>query len=203
MCFPDDVDTVSVPVIFRQPDFCKRFALTETNTSCRLFFALRPDAAQRAVLADWSAQLPPCHGRRVPADNIHLTLAFLGETEAERQDCLERAAGGVRSPPFELVVDRVGYFARARVLWVGPTQPPPALPQLVEQLNRALSPCGYVPEPRPFHPHVTLARKARPPRVELAPPHCVWHVDRFCLMVSESAAGGARYRVIREYPLNG
>lgn len=177
--------------------------MTETPETHRLFFALRPDAAQRTALADWSAQLPPRTGRRVPADNIHLTLAFLGDTPAERQDCMERAAGEVRMPPFELVVDRVGYFARARVLWAGPTQPPAALPELVEQLNRALAPCGYVPESRPFHPHITLLRKARPLSVEPEPLYCAWRVERFCLMVSESASAGVRYRVIRDYPLGG
>lgn len=175
--------------------------LPETPATRRLFFALRPDASQRAVLANWARQLPPRAGRLVPADNIHLTLVFLGETPAERQLCMEQAAGDLRLPPFELVIDQVDYFARARVLWVGPTQPPVPLSELANALNRTLMPCGHEPEARPFRPHVTLVRKARPPRVDPEPPYCVWRVEHFCLMVSESANSGTRYRVIRDYPL--
>ncbi len=171
------------------------------HASNRLFFALRPGSAERVALADWASQLPTRGGRRVPADNIHLTLAFLGARRDPEQVCFEQAALSVRGPPFTLVVDRIGYFARARVLWAGPSRSPPELPDLVQGLNRALEPCGYVPDPRPFQPHVTLARKTGPPPAALTPPVCGWRVDRFCLMVSESAGGGVRYRIVRDYPL--
>jgi 2'-5' RNA ligase len=63
-------------------------------------------------------------------------------------------------------IDRIGHFARSRVLWCGPARPGPELQDLADRLEQALRHQGLAPETRPFKPHVTLARKVRhpPPR---------------------------------------
>ena len=45
-----------------------------------------------------------------------------------------------------------------RVLWIGLDDPSQALGRLNERLMAALTPLGFPPEERPFHPHLTLAR---------------------------------------------
>ncbi len=168
----------------------------------RLFFALWPEPEVRRALVAADRRLGR-EGRRVAADKLHLTLVFLGATPADRQACFSTAAAAVPGEPFELVLDRFGYFPRPRVLWLGSSQPPAALDRLVAALVPALARCGFVPESRPFAPHVTLRRKAR--RLPALQPETpvVWPVRDFCLCESASTPEGVQYRVLERWPLAG
>lgn len=170
--------------------------MTEPARSQRLFFALWPDAQTRDRIAGQARGLARREGRPVAAENLHVTLAFIGASDPERRRCLEARAAQVGVEPFTLELSQVGYYPRARVLWVGPRATPEPLLGLVERLNRALAPCGYRPEPRPFAAHVTLFRKARPtgegPAFEPVP----WPVHEFCLVESVSDRDGVHYRVL-------
>lgn len=171
----------------------------------RLFFALWPDDAVRGQLAQAQAraqtQLERDIGRLLPAENLHLTLAFIGAADAERRACLEQAAARVRGAAFSLQLDRLGYWPRPQVLWAGVSETPAALARLVQDLEQALTACGYRPEARPYQAHVTLARKARqaPAQSRITP--IVWPVQAFCLAESVTAQSGARYRVLTRWPL--
>ena len=167
----------------------------------RLFFALWPDAEVRAALA---AVASGCgHGRErvlVP-ENLHLTLAFLGNVTAGQRACMEAAATTVNGRSFAMTLDRLGFWPRPRVLWAGVDAVPAALEELVADLNSALATCGYQPETRPFQAHVTLARKAsRPPRQTTISP-IRWAVRDFCLAQSVSGERGSEYRVLGRWPL--
>lgn len=167
----------------------------------RLFFALWPDDATRDALrrATRSA-VRHCGGKPVAPGNYHVTLAFLGNVPDERCDGLIAAAGAIEFPPLLLTLDRLGHFEAAQVLWLGPSQPPESLHQFVSGLSRALHGLGLVPDPRTFHPHLTLARKVHFPP-EVRPPRAVeWPVAGFCLVESETDPGGARYRVVAQFP---
>lgn len=168
----------------------------------RLFFALWPDAElQQAVFARIQGSMRRGGGRPVRPENFHLTLAFLGDVPAERRACLERAADTVRAAPFELELERLGYWRRARVVWLGPVERPPEPPPLVPALWQALIPCGYRPETRPFFPHLTLVRKAnRGPRGQLVEP-IIWRVEEFVLVASHLMEEGVRYEILRRWPL--
>ena len=171
----------------------------ERATPQRLFFALWPDADVRAALAAYGRRQAVRNGRAVAAENLHVTLAFIGGVTAEQRSCLEAAAGGVTMQPFAFTLDRMGFWSRPRILWVGTSTVPAALLGLVDTLNRALVPCGYAPDARPFQAHVTLARKAhRPPDVREIPP-LIWQVDGFCLAESITGERGAEYHVLRRW----
>jgi len=169
----------------------------------RLFFALWPDGRTREALAKLQAALPLRGGRPMRSENIHLTLAFIGDVDGDTRDCLIRQARGVRAAPLAFAIERVGHFPRPGVVWVGPQRTPDALIELVAGLNAALAPCGYQPERRPFRAHLTLFRKvARPPRpLDFAP--IEWPVEAFCLVESLPEEGGVRYAVIEQFPLAG
>ena len=94
----------------------------------RLFLALWPDPTVRADLARLARRLTPHH---VPAANLHLTLVFLGQTAPAREAAYRAALAGLRAAPFTLELDRLGCFRGPRVLWLGPSQIPPALTALV------------------------------------------------------------------------
>ena len=170
-------------------------------TTQRLFFALWPDDAVRAQLRAAQDAMPRRGGRPVHVEDIHVTLAFLGQVDAQHRACMEAAAAGVRGAPFELVIDRQGYWPRPRVAWCAPAELPAALRGLVQCLNRALRPCGFEPERRPYSPHVTLFRDARAvPEGPLERP-VRWPCRDFVLVATSPVPGGPRYRVLARWPL--
>lgn len=169
------------------------------TTEQRLFFALWPDGGVRARLDAAAEAVGRDSGRRVPRGNLHLTLVFLGQTPAVRRDCMIRAAAAIQCPAFDLRLERFGHFRRARIAWLGPAEPPPALVELHRRLNAALAGCGGTPETRPFAPHVTLARKAGRCRAPADFVPIDWAVRDFCLV--ESPGDGSGYRVLATWPL--
>ena len=101
-------------------------------------------------------------GRATPAENLHLTLAFLGSVPAvaHRGGRSGRRArrgdgGAVRAARSS----GVGWFRNAGVAWIGPDAVAPALQQVADALRDALRDAGFALEERAFHPHLTLARR--------------------------------------------
>lgn len=167
----------------------------------RLFFALWPPAEPGAALADLARRHAPHGARRVPRDNLHITLAFVGAVDAATRVCLEQAAATLRGESFALTLDRIGAWPGPRILWLAPSAPPPALLRLAADLEQALLPCGYHPEARPYLPHVTLARKLAGACATLAVPPLHWPVRDFVLAESLTGSAGARYQVLARWPL--
>jgi 2'-5' RNA ligase len=167
----------------------------------RLFFALWPDAAAREALAAASREfVRDTDGRAVPAEHLHLTVAFLHYVALARLDCVRSAAAGLRWQPFDLTLARIGYWPRSQILWAGPAARVAPLEALFHAVWEALQPCGFTPERRPFRPHVTLARRAAaaPAQAHMRP--VPWRVDEFVLVESLTGHGRVRYRVIERFP---
>lgn len=167
-----------------------------TRPPLRLFFALWPDAATRAALASWSRTIQPLSGGRATrAETLHLTLAFLGATDAARLPALEAAAARIRTRPFVLALDEAGLWSANRIVWAGASSIGPALGELVADLRAALTEAAVHFDPKPFVPHITLIRKARPgfalPRFE----PIRWPVHEFVLVRSTLGPTGSDYSV--------
>ncbi len=173
-----------------------------TPATLRLFFALWPDATLRRVLArSTRAWVRAAGGRPVPLDNLHLTLAFLGAVPAGQLDAVRSAGRGVASPSFELVLDRMGFFARARTLWLGPSAVSGELGMLEQTLWQGLTAAGWRRQERVFTPHLTLARKAHAVRDAKPVKPVVWPVTSFSLIESVTGKRGAVYRELARWPL--
>ena len=166
----------------------------------RLFFALWPSGKMREALTPLLKLKHECGGRPHPPSNLHITLNFLGMIATDTRDCLEQAAGEIVIRPFELTLDRFGYWSRPRVVWLGCSETPEPLSELVTELNRLVEQCGLEPEQRPYQPHLTLLRKAKHPPSEAAL-EFQWSVNDFVLAESVSTPGGVEYRVLRRWPL--
>jgi 2'-5' RNA ligase len=153
-------------------------------------------------MARLARRVPRRRGRPVPPENLHVTLAFIGPVDEETACCLREAAARVPVVPFDLVLDTVGGFRRARVVWLGVSRVPEALRRLVTGLNEALAVCGYEPDPRPYTPHVTLFRHAEPGGDEgrQLPRPIVWPIREFVLVESATTPRGAVYRVLQRFP---
>jgi len=168
----------------------------------RLFFALYPDPDTRRAIHALTGAVTGRDGRRVPADNIHLTLAFLGHLEPAAVDCVCAGADRLSGSGFELALDTLGHWQRPQVAWLGASRVPDALRALAAGLAAVQAGCGLAADEREYSPHVTLLRKARRPLPATGLALTVaWRADSFVLMDSVSGAGGVSYTVRREWPL--
>lgn len=167
----------------------------------RLFFALWPDAGTRAALAEAAAAVDVRDGRRTRPENLHLTLRFLGEVDAARVPSLLARAPPPALPGFTLTLDDAGWWRASRVAWIAPLAAPAALCGLARGLDEALAGLGFAADPRPFRPHVTVARNLRrAPRVS-SPFSVSWRVCDLALVSSVTDPAGPRYEVLGTRPL--
>ncbi len=163
----------------------------------RLFFALLPDCQTTTALLKWQTVIP---GRKTPVQNLHLTLFFLGNQLENKVSELARFMDQSDFSPFELVIDRIGYFPKIRLLWAGPSRTPLPLASLYDTAHRFLIPAYRNEKKDIFRPHVTLARNAPLFQAEIEPP-VHWRVTRFALMESvlcNEPGKPAVYRILHE-----
>jgi 2'-5' RNA ligase len=169
----------------------------------RLFFALWPPLELGQQMRRLAVKaFSDSNARHLQADQIHLTLIYLGPSDPAQRECAEAAAEQVRATSFEMALSRLGYWTRPRVGWIGPVKTPPALDSLVQQLQQRLPECGYSLDTRPWQAHITLLRKLRrdPLYRDLATP-LTWPVRDFALVESQTLQTGAQYRILRRWPL--
>ena len=162
----------------------------------RLFFALWPDAGTRDLLAEQAGLIQVNTGRRVPPENYHITLAFLGNVNEQDIPGLADAATGLSIPGFTLQIDHCGGWKRSNVAWLAPSHTPEPLLELARQIIRLSRLAGISVDERDYTPHLTIARKlARPVKPHAFEP-IQWNVKEFCLAESVTHEKGARYRTL-------
>ncbi|MFO1372536.1 MAG: RNA 2',3'-cyclic phosphodiesterase [Candidatus Competibacteraceae bacterium] len=123
---------------------------TPIDSSRRLFLALWPEEAERRQMVELAASV--AGQRRVRDANLHLTLVFLGATDAVRLASYEAALAGLPVPMLDLILDRYGYWPAPRILWLGSSRTPPELYELVADLHRRLRACAFTPNGGRFKP---------------------------------------------------
>ena len=101
--------------------------------------------------------------RWVAIDNIHLTIVFLGSVDEDIiGDIEERVNTVVKGfSAFKTKLNKVGAFPhwkRPRVIWIGLNGDIGRLSNLRNELQEELKVLGFMPEKRPFRPHLTLGR---------------------------------------------
>lgn len=165
----------------------------------RLFFALWPDDRQRERLRDTAGPaIRQVEGDAVPRANWHVTVRFIGNFPAERVAALQAAAAEVRTDPFRLRFDRLGYWQRPRIACLEAASVPRALETLVGRLEDLVRAFDCPPEERAYRPHITLLRRARPfEPLPLARPLELEWAD-FALVESVSRPGGVEYRPLKQ-----
>jgi 2'-5' RNA ligase len=171
------------------------------TTEQRLFFALWPAPHVQAALSRIPEGLSRARGRPSHRDDLHVTLVFLGNVAAERLACVEQAAAQLRSEPFELHIDQLGYWSGSRILWCAPSTTPEPLVQLVRDLRERLKGCGFKPERRHYAVHITLMRHARPQPPRALEQPISWPVQDFALVASTLGGPPPRCRLLRRWPL--
>jgi 2'-5' RNA ligase len=89
------------------------------------------------------------------------------------------------------------------VLCLTSTEPPPASAELAAGLWKLLAVQGFVPDSKPYRPHVTVARKVVKPHALGAIHPVEWRVEDFALVESVTAPEGAQYTPLQHWPLRG
>lgn len=163
----------------------------------RLFIALWPPTPLQQQIYTESARFAAL-GRRVPARNLHVTVAFLGSVAQDRIDTLLQVMREARPEACDLKLHTLAYSAKNRMLWMTPALPPASLAAYQSRLSRALGTAGFKTEERAYRPHITLLRDcARPTPEQLATKlDIAWPVREIALVRSDLAPGGSRYEVI-------
>jgi RNA 2',3'-cyclic 3'-phosphodiesterase len=129
----------------------------------RLFVALQISEEIRAAIAALGHELKPLDDswKWTRAENLHVTLKFLGEIPSDKLESIRQALRGVPGEwPIEVKFSGLGFFPDERwprVLWVG-MKAPPRVPALAAAIDAALAKVGVPKEEREFTPHLTLAR---------------------------------------------
>jgi 2'-5' RNA ligase len=170
----------------------------------RLFFALWPPQPAAGALHEWAARAARLAGGRVTrADTVHLTLAFLGETDESRLARARQAARGVSGAPHSLPIEQARYWKHNRIVWAGPNEIPAPLAALAVDLKNNLEREGFSLESRAFAAHVTLIRQAREPGAALPQlPGVDWPVEEFVLVRSVPSREGSSYETIERFALD-
>jgi 2'-5' RNA ligase len=171
--------------------------------SHRLFFAIWPSEAQQQLIErELRPRVESSGGRPIPAHNLHVTLAFLGEVPEPRVEVAKACASRVGpSAGFDLRFDRVETWARSRVLSLTTQLTPPALGQMAEGLRFNLLNAEFEIRQEDYRPHVTLARDVKRRGREQSIPPIEWRVEEFVLVQSEPGPNGSRYTIVERWPL--
>ena len=154
--------------------------------------------------------------RWVKAENVHLTLKFIGNVDAHLidsiSDCVAEATVGIT--PFQLSTKGIGVFPkikRARIIWAGLSGQMAVLNELQNAIDIKLAGIGFPREKRKFKGHLTLGRsKGVIDAANLARAieefkdfqSKTFMVDRVTLFRSDLNPSGAVYTELREIELS-
>jgi 2'-5' RNA ligase len=148
------------------------------------------------------------------AENLHLTLKFLGEVEPKRLAGITESLGLVKTAPIELSAEGIECFPHRgpiNVVTASMTGTLPPLRALVESIEQRCKFLGFEKEQRAYRPHATIAR-ARPVlsakfrELTDEATHDLWPgptfaSSEFVLMNSQLTPEGSKYTPVAHFPL--
>lgn len=167
----------------------------------RLFIAINFNEETRSALVALSKALgtQATKGRFTAPQNLHLTLAFLGECNEKELEAAKAAMDGVSFKSFDLRIGQLGRFKRrgGDIWWAGVSEND-QLAKVHRDLTDKLRQAGFQLENRPFNPHITLAREV----ITRTMPHSLeafgQSIRTMELMKSERIAGRLTYTAIHQ-----
>jgi 2'-5' RNA ligase len=178
-------------------------AATPTDDYQRCFIALVPDTATRDQLS--AIPVPPT-ARRVPYEQLHLTVTFIGVLPHDKSAALIEALTSHSVPLTPTPVEKIEHWPRASHprLTVATLAMSDEFTALDWRVRSAMIALGLPVDARTFRPHVTLARYRHDaasvgPAAELHS-ELQAHFESLTLYSSTLARNGARYRSLASVP---
>lgn len=157
----------------------------------RLFIAVSFTPEMKDALRSVQEQLKKqgIRGNYTAAENLHLTLAFIGEQDDP--DRVLEVMSGLSFRPFELKLRGLGSFGR---LWWAGLSADSELTRSTAALRHLLSEADIPFDRKKFRPHITLIREPDKDRLpEVTIPRAAMTVDRISLMRSDRGKRGMIY----------
>lgn len=162
----------------------------------RLFIAINLNEEMKESLMDIQDTMRTCgiHGKDTVPDNMHLTLAFIGDYDDP--DYVKNVVDGIEIRPFEIKLSGVGAFRD--LWWVGIEGSAP-LTAVARRLRRALAEADIPFDRKKFSPHITIIRRADGKLSEMPEEELASHfgttmtVDHISLMRSDRGKLGMIY----------
>lgn len=185
-----------------------RETIDVTSDWQRCFIALAPDAPTRHRLANLDRYRGAA--RALHAEDLHLTLAFLGGISHAVRAALEASLPSLAWPVPPLPFTGIEWWPDVRHarVQVASFASAPELARMLQQLRPALDALELPVDHRPFRPHITLARVPRKhthPALQhsaSAPlPAFAAGFDAICLYARDAASGERRYQLLARQPL--
>jgi 2'-5' RNA ligase len=143
-------------------------------------------------------------------ESWHITLQFLGNTTRDPYECVLARLSEIHISTVPIQLDTLGCFERAGVFFVG-VHPSPELTALERHVIAATTLCGFTPETRPYHPHITLARskgknggatlRKLTAGIHTQPRFTSFIAEEFLLYESRPTPNGTRYDVLERFLL--
>ena len=161
----------------------------------RCFVAAWPDEPTRLALASLSDDVRQRneHRRVARADDLHLTLAFIGDLADEVAFDVADSIAKLRFKPFAWQLDTLGFFEEAGVVWVGATvETVRPLADLADRIRALLDQMNVAYDRKPLAPHVTLLRGVKRFAAQKVAP-TLWRIESIALYRSAPARQASRY----------
>jgi 2'-5' RNA ligase len=145
-------------------------------------------------------------------ESWHITLQFLGSTTRDQYECCLARLREIHLAPVPIRLDAPGFFERAGVFFAA-VHPSTALTALERHVVAATTLCGFTPEMRPYHPHITLARskgkdgvrglRALKTRLQTVPEFSTFIASEILLYESKPTPTGSIYEIRERFTLAG
>lgn len=168
-------------------------------SSRRLFIGLMANAKAQRILSNYQMEWRwPKDARLVAPERLHLTLLFLGDVEADDESRLRHALN--RVPPMAPLYLRLQglRWMEGGVAALG-VEENQGLELLQGDLHMLVQQLGLWTDPRPWQPHVSLARDATGAEGPAGAPAIEWDSLQFSLVCSRPERTGS-YEVVESWP---
>ena len=128
----------------------------------RTFIAIDIPVSQKVTEIINELKKTQINAKIVETENMHLTLKFLGDTDENLIDEIEKIIKDavINIQPFEIILKNMGVFPNQnyiKVAWIGIENAEP-LKKIAETIDAKLNNLGFEKEKRPFSVHLTIAR---------------------------------------------
>lgn len=168
--------------------------------SRRMFLGLWPNEEQIDQLYAVQSAYTQM-GREVPPENFHITLLFLGNISNSTVESLRHGLSDLMIQPFSVRLDRLGYFDKTKIFWIGPTHVPEQMNVLFKNVRQQAQRCEIRHLTKKYVPHTTLLRQCEGLSTDPILHPIDWYVDEFHLIESRMEPEGAQYYTVDTFPL--
>ena len=171
----------------------------------RLFFAFSVPKHECLAIDHWRDKMFAPSSGKIPSQNFHITLSFLGALSPSQLDrlCSETDELLTRKVfcASNINIDQYAYWPKPGIAWIGPSTWPKQVDLIQQQLAQLAKRLHLRQSKQSFQPHISLFRSKMPPSAPLLQPAFSIPCDTIVLYESIQKRVGTEYHEIESWPL--